>query len=65
MNEVPLEGYCYKFKVWNTRRIDGEPLVIIGWPNHPSRHPFGDREPFPVWRRSVEQAAWLLSPLVA
>jgi hypothetical protein len=56
-----LEGQRYRFKLWHARRADGEPLTVVGWPNHPSRHPLGDDEPFPTWRRSIAQAARLLT----
>jgi hypothetical protein len=56
-----LEGYRYRFKLWRATRADGGSLTIVGWPNHPSRHPFGDSEPFPIWRRSIEQAVRLLA----
>lgn len=57
----PLDGYRYRFKVWHAKRADGAPITVVGWPNHPSRHPFGDGEPFPVWRRSIAQAVRLLA----
>jgi hypothetical protein len=60
----PLEGYRYRFKLWRVTRTDGRTLMIVGWPNHPSRHPFGDGEPFSIWRRSIAQAARLLATRV-
>lgn len=60
----PLEGYRYRFKLWRAKRADGGPITIVGWPNHPSRHPFGDGEPFPIWRRSIAQGVRLLASRV-
>lgn len=60
----PLDGYRYRFKVWHAKRGDGGPMTVVGWPNHPSHHPFGDGEPFPIWRRSIDQAARLLATRV-
>ena len=37
----------YYFSEWELRCPDGHEVLIVMWPNHPSRHPFAD---FDLWK---------------
>ena len=53
---VTLYGYNYRFRLWHTRRADGQPLLFALWPNHPSRHPFaGSGSAGSVWHAAIHQ----------
>lgn len=43
----------YSFRVWETKRMDGEPVLVCMWPNHPSRHPFTGAASGESWRNAV------------
>ena len=43
----------YQFRVWETRRSDGEEILVCVWPNHPSRHPFAGTAENVNWLSSV------------
>ena len=47
----PAERKCYRFREWEVR-TGGDPLTVVFWPNHPSRHPFTD---FSRWCDACEQ----------
>jgi hypothetical protein len=57
--EMPLEGYAYRFRMWECETDRGQPLTLMLWPNHPSRHPFAGR-PGPEWSNAIRQGMALL-----
>ena len=63
-HEYPLENYQTKrlvFREWELVGNQGLPLVVVDWPQHPSRSPFSD--PF-WWRAACEQFAARRSSLI-
>ncbi len=53
----------YKFKVWQTRRPDGKRMVIIIWPNHPSKSPFAGKKTGDAWQASLKQGSRIVRDL--
>ena len=48
-HQLLASRYC--FREWEVH-AGRHPLIVVLWPNHPSRHPFGD---FEQWRGACEQ----------
>jgi len=53
----------YRFRVWNLANADFGPRWFVLWPNHPSRHPFRDKEGA-AWKKSIAQFSQILQRLI-
>jgi hypothetical protein len=46
----------YRFRLWKARRADGQPMAVLMWPNHPTRHPFAGGPEGEHWQAAKRQA---------
>jgi hypothetical protein len=51
--------YNYAFRLWKAQCPSGSDLLIVSWPNHPSRHPFAGLDDG-IWRKSLDIGVELL-----
>jgi len=48
----------YHFRIWIGKNKKGDPVKVIGWPNHPRKRPFTSK---PIWNRSLNRIPQLMN----
>lgn len=61
--EFKYKNKRYKFRVWETRRHDGQRMTIIAWPNHPSKPPFAGKKTGDAWKKALKSGRKIVNGL--
>lgn len=51
----PLTSQSYKYRIWNVQNSVFDNMLVVLWPNHPSRPPFAGSADNPKWSKSINE----------